>query len=85
MTASQNQDNTLDSTVRKIVREELRIMFMTVGDSAYEEPRMLNLGEQSSSDHFPTAQRRGKGKRIKGRVTNPSTDKRLKANRDADA
>lgn len=74
-----NTDVTFRGLVRIIVREELRSMFLNNQAEVPTQPRIFS--KKSSSTNTPRKGPKGKSTLAKGRVTDPSTDKRLKVNR----
>lgn len=88
MARKNETDNSLDIMVRCIVREELREMFSGLSDDTFGEPMVSDNHETSaiieSGNLNRRTRRKSSVKNTRGRVTN-SEDKRLKANREANA
>lgn len=86
MAKNQDNDTSLERIVRRIVREEVRSMFSFDEDEADDNsPQMFSDSAVKVGDQTirTSRRRRRKSAIAKGKVMNPSTDRRLKANRDA--
>lgn len=89
MATENRTESSLDGLIRRLVREELRNIFNSIHSADFvDEPAIVNLGETAQeATSEPTVIRRQRRKPAfkKGQVRNPKTDRRLKANREANA
>lgn len=93
MARKQDQQQTVDSLVRSIVREEVASMFAMFSSFDEDEtdqaqtasPQPTSLNASGSGSSTPGGGTKRRTKQGKGRATNPTTDKRFKANREANA
>lgn len=77
-------NNTLETALRAIVREEFRNIVNAHGSEDEESTQYTpNIMSRQAAGRLGGLAKKRKGKASKGSVTNPSTDRRLKKNRDA--
>jgi hypothetical protein len=92
--ARTQDEHPLDQYIRRVVREELAATFSGICISQEDEagePKFTDVpgdadADRAAADRATVAPRRRRRRTNgKGKVSNPSTDRRLKENRDANA
>lgn len=78
-------DTTLDMMIRQIVRQELRVMFTRADNFTHPQLSIANSQDRDRNSVVLSSVKdrvRKHSNQQKGKVTDPSKDRRLKANRD---